>query len=185
VRAAPHVERLPEPRARASCAGTALALARASDTQLEELAMNPMTRWDPARGLTTFQDQMSDLMRDFFGAGNGPKPLEFNPLVDVSESADAILVKAEVPGMDAKDIEVKVEGDTLTLRGEKKSEREEKGKSFHRMERTFGSFYRAFRLPIEIKSESVKAVCRNGVLEVTLPKAEAAKAREVKIDVKA
>jgi HSP20 family protein len=146
--------------------------------------MNPLTRWDPTRNLTTFQEQMNDLMRDFFGAGDGTKPLEFNPLVDVAETADAIMLKAEVPGLDAKDIELKIEGDTLSLRGEKKIEKEEKGKSFHRVERTFGSFVRAFRLPTEVKADAVKAVCRNGVLEVTLPKAEAAKAREVKIDVK-
>lgn len=146
--------------------------------------MNVLTRWDPARNLTSFQDQMNDLLRDFFGTTNGPKPVDFNPMVDVTETADAILVKAEVPGMDAKDIEIKIEGDTLSMRGEKKSEKDEKGKTFHRVERTFGSFYRAFRLPAEVKVDAVKAVCRNGVLEVTLPKVEAAKAREVKIDVK-
>lgn len=146
--------------------------------------MNLLTRWDPSRSLTTFQDQMNELMRDFFGTpGDGKKTADFMPLVDVSETPDSILVKAEVPGMEAKDIELKIEGDTLTLRGEKKSEKEEKGKSFHKVERTYGSFHRAFRLPTEVKVDAVKAVCKNGILEVTLPKVEAAKAREVKISV--
>lgn len=146
--------------------------------------MNLLTRWDPSRSLTTFQEQMNELMRDFFGGpGNGQKLVEFQPLVDVSETADSILLKAEVPGMEAKDIELKIEGDTLTMRGEKKTEKEEKGKSFHRVERTYGSFHRAFKLPAEVKVDAVKAVCKHGVLEVTLPKVEAAKAREVKISV--
>lgn len=146
--------------------------------------MNILTRWDPSRSLTTFQDQMNELMQEFFGPGNGQKVAEFNPLVDVTETADSIIVKAEVPGMDAKDIELKIEGDTLAMRGEKKFEKEEKGKSFHRVERTYGAFHRTFRLPTEVKVDAVKAVCKNGVLEVTLPKVEAAKPRDVKIDVK-
>jgi HSP20 family protein len=146
--------------------------------------MNILTRWDPSRSLTTFQDQMNELMQEFFGPGNGQKTVEFTPLVDVTETADSIIVKAEVPGMDAKDIELKIEGDTLAMHGEKKFEKEEKGKSFHRVERTYGAFHRSFRLPTEVKVDAVKAVCKNGVLEVTLPKVEAAKPRDVKIDVK-
>ncbi len=147
--------------------------------------MKSMTRWDPTRNLVSLRNQMNDLVRDFFGPEDKEPLLEFEPLVDVSETPEAITVKAEVPGMEAKDIEVKIEGDVLTLRGEKRSEREEKGKLFHRVERACGAFHRAFTLPVDVKVDAVKAVCKNGVLEVVLPKREPARTKEVKIETKA
>ena len=148
--------------------------------------MGLMTRWAPTQSLATLQDEMNDLFRSFFG-GNGDRlgrVMEFVPALDVIENKDDFTVKMDVPGIDAKDIEVKLEGDTLFVRGEKKFEKEEKGKNFQRMERSYGSFNRTVEFPIPVKADAIKAVCKNGVLEMTIPKSEHAKAKEVKIEVK-
>jgi HSP20 family protein len=129
---------------------------------------------------------MNELFQRFFG-GNGsrlPKAAEFVPALDVIENKDDYAVKMEIPGIDAKDIEVKLEGDSLTVRGEKKAEKEEKGKNFHRIERSYGAFTRSVGFPLPVKAEGIKAVCKNGVLEVTVPKSEQAKTKEVRVEVK-
>jgi len=100
------------------------------------------------------------------------------PAFDISETANEIHVKAELPGMDAKEIDITVTGDLLTIKGEKK---EEKGQNFHRRERRYGSFSRSFRLPVEVKAASINAGYKDGVLTVTLPKAEAEKARRIEV----
>ena len=100
------------------------------------------------------------------------------PAFDISETANEIHVKAELPGMDAKEIDITVTGDLLTIKGEKK---EEKGQNFHRRERRYGSFSRSFRLPVEVKADSIDAGYKDGVLTVTLPKAEAEKARRIEV----
>ena len=100
------------------------------------------------------------------------------PAFDISETANEIHVKAELPGMDAKEIDITVTGDLLTIKGEKK---EEKGQNFHRRERRYGSFSRSFRLPVEVKADSINAGYKDGVLTVTMPKAEAEKARRIEV----
>jgi HSP20 family protein len=92
-------------------------------------------------------------------------------------------VKAEVPGMDAKDISISLTGDVLTIKGEKKQEKEEKEEDYHVVERCYGSFSRSIRLPAEVESGKVEASYKHGILRITLPKSEKVKAKEVKIKV--
>jgi HSP20 family protein len=103
------------------------------------------------------------------------------PAVDVSETADKITVKAEIPGMEAKDIEISMVGDTLTIKGEKKVEREEKEENYHMVERSYGSFSRSMKLPVGVDSDKVDATYKNGVLTVVLLKKEEVKPKPIEI----
>ena len=103
------------------------------------------------------------------------------PRLDVSETEREVKVTAELPGMDEKDVTVTLEGDVLTLRGEKKADAEEKGKNFHRVERTYGSFQRVVTLPVEVDATKVAAGFKKGVLTVTLAKSPAAQTRKIEI----
>lgn len=109
----------------------------------------------------------------------------FSPSIDVKESDKEISVSAELPGMDEKDIDVSLTRDSLTIKGEKKEEKEEKGKDYYRMERSFGSFSRTIPLPAEVDLDKAKAEFKKGVLTVTLPKSEKALKETKKIPVKA
>jgi HSP20 family protein len=106
---------------------------------------------------------------------------EWLPSVDIAETKDDLIVKAEVPGMTKEDISISLSDNVLTLRGEKKKEKEEKGKTFYRTERCYGSFVRSFTLPAPVLANKVKAVYKDGVLEITLPKSEQVKAKEIPI----
>jgi len=103
------------------------------------------------------------------------------PAFDISEADNEIHVKAELPGMDPREIEITLTGDLLTIKGEKKEETEEKGENYHRRERRYGSFSRSFRLPVEVKADSINAGYKDGVLTVTLPKGEEEKARRIEV----
>jgi len=109
---------------------------------------------------------------------------EWLPSVDISETKDSFVVKAELPGMDATDVKVSLSGDILTIRGEKKREAEEKDEQHHCIERYSGSFQRVFQLPTAVKGDKVEAVFDKGVLKVTLPKIEEAKKKEIEVKVK-
>jgi HSP20 family protein len=140
-------------------------------------------RREPFRAL---QEEVDDLLNRFsndFDAGWMMRP--FAPAADLSESNDAIQVRIDVPGMEAKDIDIEVTGNMLHVTGERKEEREEKGKTWHRVERRSGSFSRSIALPCAVRDERAKADYANGVLTVTLPKVEEAKAHKVKIGVNA
>ena len=106
------------------------------------------------------------------------------PSVDISETKDDFVVKAELPGLDAKDVNVSISGDVLTIKGEKKSEEEEKDEHYHCVERYSGSFQRVFQLPSGVKADKIDATFDKGVLKVTLPKLEEAKKKEIEIKVK-
>jgi len=106
------------------------------------------------------------------------------PALDVAETDEAVVVKAEVPGIDAKDLEVTVTGAVLTIKGEKREEKEEKDKRHHRVERAYGAFSRSVDLPEEVDAEKIQAECKDGVLTVTMPKKPEAKGRRITIDVK-
>ncbi len=108
---------------------------------------------------------------------------EWSPTVDISETKDEVIVKAEVPGMTKEDISVFLQDNVLTLRGEKKQEKEEKDKTFHRVERSYGSFVRSFTLPTLVQADKVKAAYKVGVLQITLPKAEEVKPKEILVSV--
>ncbi|MFQ6077797.1 MAG: Hsp20/alpha crystallin family protein [Thermodesulfobacteriota bacterium] len=144
-----------------------------------------LTRYRPFRELTTLRDEMDKLWEGFFGEWPSVEPFrrEWAPSLDVSETKNNIVVKAEVPGMDAKDIDISLANDVLTIRGEKKQEKEEKDENYHRVERSYGAFARSVRLPQEVQSDKIKANYKNGVLKITLPKSEEAKKKEVKIKV--
>ena len=110
-----------------------------------------------------------------------PPSVEWVPSLDLAESEDAVTVKAEIPGIDPKEIEISVNGDTLYLKGERKEEKEEKGKTWHRVERSYGAFTRAVALPAPVKAEKVEATAKDGVLTITLPKSEVCKVRHVPV----
>jgi HSP20 family protein len=106
------------------------------------------------------------------------------PSVDIYETPDQVVLKAELPGLTREDIDINVRNNTLTLRGERKFEREVKEENYLRIERAYGSFQRSFTLPATIQQDKIKAVFKDGVLEVSLPKAEEARPKQIKIDVK-
>jgi HSP20 family protein len=141
--------------------------------------------WRERRELSTLRREMDHLFDRFFdgwpfrvSAGKN----EWAPVVDVSETAKEIVVKAEVPGMDPKEIDISVQGNLLTLRGERKQEKESNGENFHRIERVYGAFSRSVNLPAEVDTEKVEAVYKNGVLRISMPKTETSSVK--KIDVK-
>jgi HSP20 family protein len=109
---------------------------------------------------------------------------EWSPSVDVSETKDNILIKAELPGLEAKDVDVSISGDMLTIKGEKKKEQEEKDEHHHYVERFYGSFQRSFKIPVNVKADKIDAAFDKGILKVTLPKTEEAKKKEIKVKVK-
>jgi len=109
---------------------------------------------------------------------------EWSPSVDVSETKDSFIVKAELPGLGAKDVDVSISGDILTIKGEKKRQEEEKDEHHYRAERYYGSFQRTFRLPASVQGDKIEATFDKGVLKVTLPKVEEAKKKQIEIKVR-
>jgi len=151
------------------------------------MAFLPRRRSEGGGAIAGLQSEMNRLFENFFGRSELPALFGgnvFAPAVDVVETKDAILVKAELPGIDSKDLDISITGDLLTIRGEKKSEREEKGKNFHRMERSYGSFTRTVEIPSYANTDKVLADYKDGVLTVSLAKKEEAKEKTVKVDIK-
>jgi HSP20 family protein len=147
--------------------------------------MTLITRWDPYRELATLQDRMNRLFQET--AGNGETSLTnsgaFVPPVDVYENEHGLRLKLEVPGIDEKDLDVRIENNVLTVRGERKFEKEEKEENFHRIERRYGSFVRSFSLPNTVDSEKVSADYKNGVLTLELGKKAEAKPKQIKVNI--
>ena len=146
----------------------------------------PIVRWEPYRDLMTTQREFDRLFKEAFTPFNGEGELStrtWAPPVDIYETENDIVLKAELPGMDPKDVEVKVEDNTLYLKGERKFEKEVMNENYHRVERSYGSFARSFSLPNSISAEKVKAEFKDGLLTLTLPKREEAKPKTIKIDV--
>jgi HSP20 family protein len=140
--------------------------------------------WRPFREVSRLRREMDRLWEDYFGSGRRAfQPLqgEFAPVMDVKETADQIVVKAEVPGMDAKEINISVTGDVLTIKGEKKSEREEKDENYHVVERSYGSFSRSLTLPAAVDLDKIEAKYDKGVLTVTCAKKEEVKPKAIEI----
>ena len=142
--------------------------------------------WRPFGEVGSFRGEMDKLWDRFFGE----RPLAgrlaegWSPSVDISENEDNLLIKAELPGLETKDVNVSISGDLLTIKGEKKKEKEEKDEHHYYMERYSGSFERSFRIPVGVKADKVEAVFDKGVLKVILPKVEEAKKKEIEIKVK-
>ena len=108
---------------------------------------------------------------------------EWLPSIDVSETKNELVIKAELPGLDPKDIDISMNNGYLTIKGEKKHEKEEKDENYHLIEKSYGSFTRSVRLPREVQNDKITASFKNGVLRITLPKSEEAKKKEIKIKV--
>ncbi|HEY3490440.1 MAG TPA: Hsp20/alpha crystallin family protein [Candidatus Deferrimicrobiaceae bacterium] len=144
--------------------------------------------WDPMRDLAGIQDKMNQIFEDTFthtrGREEGLTGGMWTPAVDIYETDANVVVKAELPGVQKDQVGVEVKDGVLTLRGERKYEKEVKEENFHRIERSYGTFQRAFSLPTSVDQENISAVMKDGVLEVTLPKREAAKPKQINVAVK-
>ncbi|PTL35259.1 molecular chaperone [Candidatus Methylomirabilis limnetica] len=145
-------------------------------------------RWDPFRDVMTLQERMNHLFDHALSRTRGDDKegltaSMWSPSVDIFETPDSIVMKAELPGVSRDNIDIQVQDNTLTLKGERKSEHEVKEENYLRVERSYGAFQRTFNLPTGVQQGKIRAVFKDGVLEVTMPKAEEAKPTQVKIDV--
>src|SRR5215475_14428163 len=144
-----------------------------------------ISRWDPFRDLNALQDRMNRLFDD---AGRGWRSdsepaatTSWSPAVDIFETEGEIVVKAELPGMERKDITLNLEKNVLTLKGERRFEKETKDENYHRIERSYGAFSRAFAIPATVDEEHISAEYKDGVLKIALPKKEQAKPKQIRI----
>ena len=138
-----------------------------------------LSHYDPLANLRLFEDAFSRMLTE--PQTNRP----WAPAVDIYETENELVLKADLPDVDLKDIDVRVENQTLTIAGERNFEKQDSGKGYHRIERNYGTFVRSFSVPNTFDTENIAAEFKNGVLSVTLPKKEAAKPRQVKVEVKA
>ena len=147
--------------------------------------MTVLTRWEPFREFSTLQDRMNRLFRETQGNSQDESltSSSFAPAVDVYEDEHNVTLKIEVPGIEEKDIDVRLENNTLTVHGERKIEKEEKEENYRRVERQYGSFTRTFNLPPTVEAEKVQADYDKGVLKITLPKKAEAKPKQIKVNV--
>ena len=149
--------------------------------------MTLITRLDPFREFVTIQDRMNRLFRDSYGNNEGREEslnnTSFAPPVDVYEDEHNVVLKIEVPGIDEKDIDVRIENNTMTVHGERKFEQEEKEENYRRVERQYGSFTRTFTLPQTVDQENVQADYDKGVLKIKLAKKAEAKPKQIKVNV--
>ena len=152
--------------------------------------MTLLTRWEPLREFSAMQDRMNRMNRLFHESYSSPEGPEealtttsFAPPVDIYEDEHTITLKLEVPGIDEKDIDVRVEGNTLTVHGERKIEKEEKEENFRRVERQYGRFTRSFTLPSSVDPAQVSANYDKGVLKINLAKKAEAKPKQIKVNV--
>jgi HSP20 family protein len=148
--------------------------------------MTVLTRFEPFREFSTLQDRINRVFRESYRSASQDEPLttsSFAPAVDVYEDEHNVTLKIEVPGIDEKDIDVRLENNTLTVHGERKIEKEEKEENYRRVERQYGSFTRTFTVPNTVDSEKVSATYDKGVLKITLPKKAEAKPKQIKVNV--
>jgi HSP20 family protein len=146
-----------------------------------------LTKYNPLRELRTMQEQMNRLLNLSWNqdmVGEDIKEGMWQPPVDIFETEDSIVIKAELPEMDQKDIDVRIEDNTLVIKGERKHDVGVKKENYHRIERYFGTFQRIFSLPATIRQENISAVCEKGVLTIVLPKKEETKPKQIRIQVK-
>jgi HSP20 family protein len=148
---------------------------------MEVAQMNAIS---PFRGLNTLQDQVNRLFEDSFGGSRGESTLSaWAPRVDVHETENALVISADLPGVNEKDLDVRVENNMLTIRGERKMDNTVQEDKYVRVERVYGSFSRSFALPNTVNTEAVKADYVHGVLTLTLPKREESKPKQVKVNI--
>jgi HSP20 family protein len=146
-----------------------------------------LTKWDPFKDLVSLQDRMNRLfdesVRNVRPGDEALSSAIWSPAVDIYETEDEVVVKAELPEVNQKDIDVQIENNTLTLRGERKFNKETKKENFHRIERAYGSFSRSFTLPSTIDQEKIRADYRDGILKISMPKREETKPKQIKVAV--
>jgi HSP20 family protein len=143
-----------------------------------------IVKWDPFKELATLRQRLDRLFEEPFPRWDREKELfstEWSPSVDIRETDKSLVITAEVPGIDDKDIEVEVEGNNLILKGKREFEKETKKEDYHRIERSYGSFYRSFTLPDYVDADKIEAQHDKGVLKITLPKKPELKPKKVKI----
>jgi len=137
--------------------------------------------------ISSLQNEMNRMFDQFFRgwdlSGFGPETGMWTPSVDLAETEENVIVKAEIPGIDPKEVDISIQDNNLIIKGEKKEEKEEKGKNYYRMERSFGKFSRSVELPSTVDTNNVSAECKNGVLEIKLPKKEELKPKQIQVKV--
>lgn len=146
-----------------------------------------VVKWDPFRDLVSIQDRMNRLFEQTLSRSRGEEGVTattWTPAVDIYETAETIVMKAELPGVTREDIHIQIDGSTLTLKGERRFARDVQEESYLRIERAYGSFHRSFALPATVQQETVRAVLKDGVLELTLPKAEDSKPKRISVDIR-
>jgi HSP20 family protein len=148
--------------------------------------MASITRWDPFQNLASLQDQVNRLFdTSFQGRSDSSALTAWAPAVDIYETENELVLKADLPDINEKDLDVRIENNMLTIRGERKFEQKVKEDNYLRIERTYGSFSRSFSLPNTVSTEGIKADYKNGVLTVELAKRAESKPKQVKVNVKA
>ncbi len=146
--------------------------------------MRTITRWEPFRGVNTLQDQFNRLFSDVFDRKAEESSLTaWAPAVDIYETGHELVVKADLPEVDPKDLDIRVENNILTIRGERKFEKKVNEDNYLRVERAYGSFARSFTLANTVNSDAIKADYQDGVLTLTIPKREEAKPKQIKVNV--
>ena len=146
--------------------------------------MRTIARWEPFHGVSTLQDQINRLINDTFERrGEESNHTAWAPAVDIYETEQELVVKADLPDVDPKDLDIRVENNILTIRGERKFEKKVNEENYLRVERSYGSFARSFTLANTVNSEAIKAGYHNGVLTLTIPKREEAKPKQIKVNV--
>ncbi|MGB7922474.1 MAG: Hsp20/alpha crystallin family protein [Pyrinomonadaceae bacterium] len=143
-----------------------------------------IVRYDPFRDLRNLQEEVNRLFSSNLSRSFGDEGIargSWNPSVDIYENKDQIVLEAELPGMNREDFDVSIENNVITVRGERRFEKKDESDSYHRVERSYGSFTRSFTLPQTVSADTASAEYKNGVLRVTLPKREEVKARRIEI----
>ncbi len=142
-----------------------------------------INRWDPFREVVALQNRVNSLFREMNDSDSPLTTASFVPAVDIYEDSKKVVLKLEVPGLEEKDLDVRVENNTLTVKGERKFDKEEKEENFHRIERRYGTFYRAFTLPSTVDTEHIGAGYNAGVLRLELSKKPEAQPKQIKVNV--
>jgi HSP20 family protein len=146
-----------------------------------------VVKWDPLRDLVSIQDRMNRLFEQTLSrsrAEEGITASTWSPAVDIYETPETIIMKADLPGLSREDIEIQIRDNTLTLRGERRFAKDVQQENYLRIERAYGAFQRNFTLPTTVQQDKIRAIFRDGVLELTLPKAEEAKPKKIAIEVR-
>ncbi|WP_347275629.1 Hsp20/alpha crystallin family protein [Candidatus Kuenenia sp.] len=137
--------------------------------------------------VSSLQNEINRMFDQFFRgwdfSGFGQEAGTWSPSIDLAETDESVVVKAEIPGIDPKEVNISIQDNNLIIKGEKKEEKEEKGKNYYRMERSYGRFSRSVELPASVDMEKVNAECKNGVLEITLPKKEEVRPKQISVKV--